>query len=147
MVFFCLVTTGWVFDISLCENSFNQSINHSNIGCGKREAHIKWSMVTPEKAAPVTGTTLKGYLPSGGGQTAVSDIGSHYLRCYPKSWGLTRWQLMVYMWTPSWKNGGHGRDWQPYPVDPYSAESADDTYIRESQRRLSSYVGNLYLQH
>ena len=25
MVFFCLVTTGWIFDISLCENSINQS--------------------------------------------------------------------------------------------------------------------------
>ena len=29
MVFFYLVTTGWIFDISLCENSFNQSINQS----------------------------------------------------------------------------------------------------------------------
>ena len=29
MVFFYLVTTGWVFDISLCENSINQSINQS----------------------------------------------------------------------------------------------------------------------
>ena len=27
MVFFYLVTTGWIFDISLCENSINQSIN------------------------------------------------------------------------------------------------------------------------
>ena len=26
MVFFYLVTTGWVFDISLCENSINQSM-------------------------------------------------------------------------------------------------------------------------
>ena len=26
MVFFYLVTTGWIFDISLCENSINQSI-------------------------------------------------------------------------------------------------------------------------
>ena len=25
MVFFYLVTTGWIFDISLCENSINQS--------------------------------------------------------------------------------------------------------------------------
>ena len=24
----------------------------------------------------------------------------------------------------------HELDWQPYPVDPYSAESADHTYIR-----------------
>ena len=29
MVFFYLVTTGWIFDnISLCENSINQSINN-----------------------------------------------------------------------------------------------------------------------
>ena len=27
IVFFYLVTTGWIFDISLCENSINQSIN------------------------------------------------------------------------------------------------------------------------
>ena len=27
MVFFYLVTTGWIFDISLCENSINKSIN------------------------------------------------------------------------------------------------------------------------
>ena len=24
----------------------------------------------------------------------------------------------------------HEQDWQPYPVDPYSADSADPTYIR-----------------
>ena len=28
--FFYLVTTGWIFDISLCENSINQSINHGD---------------------------------------------------------------------------------------------------------------------
>ena len=32
---------------------------HTNSGCGKREAHISWSMVRPAKAAPVTGTTLR----------------------------------------------------------------------------------------
>ena len=32
---------------------------HTNSGCGKREAHINWSMVTCKMAAPVTGTTLK----------------------------------------------------------------------------------------
>ena len=34
-------------------------IHHTNIisGCGKREAHINWSMVTSKIAAPVTGTT------------------------------------------------------------------------------------------
>ena len=29
MVFFYLVPTGWIFDISLCDNSINQSINQS----------------------------------------------------------------------------------------------------------------------
>ena len=28
MVFFYLVTTGWLFDLNLCENSINQSINN-----------------------------------------------------------------------------------------------------------------------
>ena len=32
---------------------------HINSGCGKREAHTNRSMVKPEKAAPVTGTTLR----------------------------------------------------------------------------------------
>ena len=29
MVFFYLVTTGWIFDISECEKSINQSINYT----------------------------------------------------------------------------------------------------------------------
>ena len=33
--------------------------SHNSSGCGKREAHINWSMVIPEKAAPVTRTTLR----------------------------------------------------------------------------------------
>ena len=32
---------------------------HNNIGCGKREVHIDWSMMTCKMAAPVTGTTLR----------------------------------------------------------------------------------------
>ena len=37
MVFFYLVTTGWIFDISLlCENSINQSIMHA---CGPTATH------------------------------------------------------------------------------------------------------------
>ena len=32
--------------------------NTNNIGCGKREVHINWSMVRPAKAAPVNGTKL-----------------------------------------------------------------------------------------
>ena len=31
----------------------------TNSGCGKRETHINWSMVTCKMAAPVTGTTLR----------------------------------------------------------------------------------------
>ena len=30
---------------------------HTNSWCGKRQAHKMWSMVIPEKAAPVIGTT------------------------------------------------------------------------------------------
>ena len=32
---------------------------HTNSGCGKREAHINWSIMTCKMAAPVTGTTLR----------------------------------------------------------------------------------------
>ena len=37
------------------------SVSHmsTNSGCGKREEHIDWFMVVPEKAAPVIGTTLR----------------------------------------------------------------------------------------
>ena len=37
---------------------------HTSSGCEKREAHNKWSMVKPEKAAPVTGTTLRTTVPA-----------------------------------------------------------------------------------
>ena len=32
---------------------------HTNSGFGKSEAHNNWSMVTPEKGAPITGTTVR----------------------------------------------------------------------------------------
>ena len=32
---------------------------HTNSGCGKRGAHINWSMVTCKMAALVIGTTLR----------------------------------------------------------------------------------------
>ena len=32
---------------------------HTNRGCGKKEAHTNWSMVIPEKKAPVTAITLR----------------------------------------------------------------------------------------
>ena len=31
MVFFYLVTTGWIFDISLCEDSINQSCTPASV--------------------------------------------------------------------------------------------------------------------
>ena len=41
-----------------------------HINSGKREAHKNWSMVIPEKAAPVTKTKLR-YWPCAGGLSAV----------------------------------------------------------------------------
>ena len=60
-------TPTYVFDFSL---EYFLTVSHMsscplhttyriNIGSGKREAHINWSMVVPEKVAPVTGTTLR----------------------------------------------------------------------------------------
>ena len=37
---------------------------HVPIVGGEREAHINWSMVTPEKAAPGSGTTLRTTVPA-----------------------------------------------------------------------------------
>ena len=42
-VFFYLVTTGWIFDISLCENSINQS----NLGCSSMVYFCHWFGVPP----------------------------------------------------------------------------------------------------
>ena len=36
-----------------------QCVLHTISGCGRRDTHIDWSMVIPDKAAPVTGTTLR----------------------------------------------------------------------------------------
>ena len=33
-------------------------LEHTNSGCGKREARNNWSVVVPEKATSVTGTTV-----------------------------------------------------------------------------------------
>ena len=42
-----------------------------------KERHINWSMVVPEKAAPVTRTTLRpSCVPYAGGLSAVNDIGT-----------------------------------------------------------------------
>ena len=38
---------------------YHTSRGHNHSVWGKREAHISWSMVILEKAAPVTGTTLR----------------------------------------------------------------------------------------
>ena len=60
----------------------------------KKKAHKNWSMVIPEKAAPVTGTTLRIFWPCAGGLSVVSAIDTQ-LRD-PINSGLTRWQLTVY---------------------------------------------------
>ena len=42
MAFFYLATTGWIFDISLCENSINQSINaFMKADAGGKTSHIR----------------------------------------------------------------------------------------------------------
>ena len=42
---------------------------------GKREAHIDWSTVIPEKVASVTGSTYEDYWLCAGGLSAVNAIG------------------------------------------------------------------------
>ena len=43
--------------VPLCDDHTYYIPGTTNSRCGKREAHINWSMVIPEKAAPATGTT------------------------------------------------------------------------------------------
>ena len=62
---------------------------HTNSGCGKREAHINcWSMVTCEMAAPVYWNYLEDCWPCAGGLSAVNVIGTQ-LR-YPMKSALTQ---------------------------------------------------------
>ena len=62
--------------------------------CGKREAK-KRSSVIPEKAAPVTGTTLRTPgRPCAGGLSTVDAISTQLL-CDLINSGLTRWRLTV----------------------------------------------------
>ena len=35
------------------------------------------------------------------------------------------------------RSADHEQDWQPYPIDPYSAESADHACIVESSKHIS----------
>ena len=51
---------------------------HTISGCGKREAHFIWSMVTWRKAALVTGSTFEVYWPCAGGLSAVNAIGTQW---------------------------------------------------------------------
>ena len=44
MVFFYLVTTGWIFEISLCENSIKKNINQS--GLDSRESSEQFMVST-----------------------------------------------------------------------------------------------------
>ena len=66
---------------------------HTTSGCGKRKAHINWSMVKPEKAAPITRSTLEDYWPCAGGLSAVNTIGTQLRDLIS---GLIRWRLTVY---------------------------------------------------
>ena len=47
-----------IFRYFLCRTCPLHTTNQNRGECGKREAHNKMIMVKPEKAAPVTGTTL-----------------------------------------------------------------------------------------
>ena len=57
MVFFYLVTTGWIFYISLCENSINQSIKIPIVGVGKGGAYLLVHGDLPRQHS--FGTTLR----------------------------------------------------------------------------------------
>ena len=66
---------------------------HTKSGCGKRkEAHKKWPMVIPEKATPLSRTTLRitGHVAA---DSAVNAIGTQ-LRDVVNS-RVTRWRLTV----------------------------------------------------
>ena len=65
---------------------------HTNSGCGKREAHINWSMVTCKMAAIVR-NYLEDYWPCVGGLSAANAICTQ-LRD-PINSGLTRWRMAV----------------------------------------------------
>ena len=74
---------------------------HTNSGRGKREAHEKWSLVKPEKATLVTGTTLRttGPVPTDSrqGTPSVRNRVTRLIRDWPDG---------GWMWTPSRKAGG-----------------------------------------
>ena len=62
--FFYLVTTGWIFDISLCENSINQSI---------KESRRKVTLLFPEKQSLVLGRCER----SGSTHRPLSETHTH----------------------------------------------------------------------
>ena len=80
---------------SLCHTFLVLILIYTDSECGKREAHKKWGMVVPERAAPVTQTFLRDYWPSAGGLSAVNAMGTQLLD--PINSGLIRWRLTVYM--------------------------------------------------
>ena len=65
---------------------------HTNSGCGKREAHINWSMVTCQGSTRYW-NCLEVHWPCAGGLSAVNGIGTQ-LRD-PITSGLTRWRMAV----------------------------------------------------
>ena len=78
---------------------------YTNSRCGKREAHINWSMVTC-KGSTCYWNYLEYYWPCAGGLSAMNAIGTQ-LRD-PINSGLTRWRMAVSIneWTPPRKSGG-----------------------------------------
>ena len=84
---------------------------HTNSGRGKIEAHINCCVVKPEKAAPVTGNTLRTTWPCAGGHSAVNAIGTHSRDLINS--GLTRWRIEN-KWTRPWKSGEKVREQAPY---------------------------------
>ena len=74
MVFFYLVTTSWIFDISLLCEKFNQSIINAKAALVRNYLEVYW--------------------PCAGGLSAVNAIGTQ-LRGDPINSGPTRWRMAI----------------------------------------------------
>ena len=90
------------FYITLTLSVSNMYVYYINGGCAEREAQIHWSMVVPEKAAPVTGTT---YWSCAGGLSAMNVIGTQ-LRDLMKLGTDPMAVGGINKWTPPRKSGG-----------------------------------------
>ena len=120
-----------------------------NSGCGKKEAHVIWSMVIPEKTAPVIGITSRtiGPVPADSRQStpSVRNCASRITKWTPprKSGGIprvsTRFSLSV-------KNekANAGRDGRTCLARPNSqARTGQDNILFPVQLTTSSRIGNL----